>query len=100
MLLNSFFRIALTNKVFRNVIAVILNEKDYKKVVQALKEWIKDLPNVITNIKSQKWGWWRKPKTTSGLSTQDVNNEVKPSIKEALSLLNSIIEKHPIEDVQ
>lgn len=30
---------------------------------------------------------------------KDIDNEIKPSIKDALSLLNAIIEKHPIENV-
>ena len=98
MLLNIFFKMSLTNIMFKNIVSVILNEKDNKKFVSALKDWLKDLPNVISNIRNEKWGWWKKPKKHyPGLTTEYINNEVKPALKEALSLLNSIIEKHPIQ---
>ncbi len=61
-------------------------------MVSSLKDWVKDLPNVIPNIKNDKWGWWKKSKRQyQGLTTEMVNNELKPGIKESLSLLNSII---------
>lgn len=100
MLVNGFFRMCLTNPLFRNIVSAILNDKENKKFVSAFKDWLKDLSNAINNIKSQKIGWWKKVKRQYGdLTTRDVDNEVKPGIKESLSLLNSIIEKHPIENV-
>lgn len=90
----------LTNPLFRNIVSAILNDKENKKFVSAFKDWLKDLSNAINNIKSQKIGWWKKVKRQYGdLTARDVDNEVKPGIKESLSLLNSIIEKHPIENV-
>ena len=83
MLVNGFIRIALTNSVFRNIVAVaVSNDKENKKLITGLKDWLKDLPNVIPNIKNEKWGWWKKAKRQyPGLTTEYVNNEVKPSIK-------------------
>lgn len=43
---------ALTNAVFKNNVSMILNDKDYKKLVLAFKDWLKDLPNAVINIKS------------------------------------------------
>ena len=75
MLFNGFFKMALTNIIFKNSAAIILNDKEYKKLVPALKDWLKDLQNVIPNIKNEKWGWWRKPKRQYvGLNSQDVIN--------------------------
>jgi hypothetical protein len=83
MLFNAFFRIALTNSVFRNIVSVtVLNDKENKKLISGLKDWLKDLPNVIPNIKNDKWGWWKKNKRQyQGLTTEYVNNEFKPNIK-------------------
>ena len=75
MLFNGFFKMALTNTIFKNSAAIILNDKECKKLVPALKDWLKDLQNVIPNIKNEKWGWWRKPKRQYvGLNSQDVIN--------------------------
>jgi len=47
-----------------------------------LKEWLKELPNVLQNIRSEKWGYWKKPKRQLlGLSMKDIENEMKPNIK-------------------
>jgi hypothetical protein len=76
MLFTGFFRMALTNSFFRGIVSVsVLNDKENKKLVSALKDWLKDLPNVIPNIKSEKWGWWKKSKRQyQGLTTEYVNN--------------------------
>ena len=100
MVVNGFLRTCLNEPLFRNIVSAILNDKENKKFVSAFKDWLKDLSNAINNIKSQKIGWWKKVKRQYGdLTARDVDNEVKPGIKESLSLLNSIIEKHPIENV-
>ncbi len=66
---------SLTNLVFRSCVSQVLNDKENKKTVQLLKEWLKELPNVIQNIKNDKWGWWRKTKKNyMGLTTKDVEN--------------------------
>jgi hypothetical protein len=83
MLVNGFFRIALTNSLFRNIVAAtVSNDKENKKLMTGLKDWLKDLPNVIPNIKNEKWGWWKRSKRQyPGLTTEYVNNDVKPIIK-------------------
>lgn len=74
MLFNGFFRMTFTNVVFRIAVSNVLNEKENKKLVSSFKDWLKDLPNVIQNIKNERWGWWKKPKKQyPGLTTQVVD---------------------------
>jgi hypothetical protein len=61
------------NKIFRNLVSVFFNDKQNKKLLTDMKEWLKDSQNVVSMIQNSKWGWWKKPKRQyPGLTSKDI----------------------------
>jgi hypothetical protein len=52
MLFNGLFRMVLTNPLFKQAIYSLLSDKDYKKLVPYLKDWMKELPKALDHIRS------------------------------------------------
>ena len=70
-----------------------------KKIVKALKEWIKDSEKAYFYVKDRKLGYWREATNKYYYAPQSqlmaIEKDLKIPSQKYLSLLNALIQKHP-----
>ena len=97
-LLLGLFRICSGNAMFRDRVSDILQDKDNKKLLKDIRNWIKEIATQFSHlIRTDRIGFWRKPRHAN-FSYQTLTNllemEDNINVDKFLQSLNSIIEKH------
>lgn len=98
LLILGLFKICAGNYAFRDRISEEFQEKDGKKLLKDIKNWIKDVSsNLNMMIRTSRLGYWRKSDQKL-INYQTLNfyleNEDKINSEKCLAALNAIVEKH------
>lgn len=72
-----------------------------KKVIKAIKEWIKQGDRMYNNVKDRRMGYWKQPSHNQYYVPQSqlssIERDSKINVNQWLSLLNSLLQKHSKE---
>ena len=100
-LIEGLFNICFCNEGFMNEFhSVIMGVKDSKKIIKAIRDWIKESERIYMNVRNEKMGYWRRPDRKYYVSRACLERiEMDPKIKadRYLSRFNSLIERHRID---
>ena len=100
-LLEGLFNTCFTNSSFLDeIVQTISSHKESKKLIKAIREWIKEGDRFYALVKAEKIGYWRKPDRryyVSKACLEQIEDDEKLKPDRYLSLFNSLLEKHKID---
>lgn len=94
--LEGLFSLCFNNEVAREEFVNIINQKDNKKYIKLLKDWMKEADRFYNNVKIDKMGYWRRIGKSTYSHLERMDSDSKVSTDRYLGLLNSLLEKHKI----
>lgn len=74
----------------------MLNQKDNKKYVKAIRDWMKDSDKAYMNVKIDRMGYWKRIGRSSYAALERIEADPKIPSEKYLSLFNALLEKHKI----
>ena len=72
----------------------LATHKDSKKIIKAIRDWIKESDKIYAHVKGERMGYWKRPDkkfyvSRAALERIELDEKIKP--ERYLSLFNSLL---------